>query len=141
MQNISHQGNPQNVYIRQRIMTASPAELVVMLYDGCKKNLLLAQRDMEKNDPSAAHGHLTKAQAIVLELVNSLDLSYAVAKELMDIYEFLINEIGEINIEKNPGRIPAVLSILEELREAWQQVAESQKGNVRPMAEALSESI
>ncbi len=120
--------NPYNTYKEQGVLMASPIELIIMLYDGLRKNLLLARKDIDsKNDPAAAHGHLMKAQLIVEELVNSLDMNYEISQELLDIYEFLLYEIGQINISKDSARIEPLLPIIAEFRDAWGQVEKQYK--------------
>jgi len=123
--------NPYDTYKRQGVMTAGPMELIVMLYNGLKKNLSLARRAMEQgHNTEAAHKYLIKAQNIVDELLNSLDMSFSLAKDLMVIYEYLLHELAEINAAKNPAAIGPLLEIIEELRDAWQQVSEMQKGKM-----------
>lgn len=120
--------NPYDTYKTQGVMTASPVELIVMLYNGLKKNLLLAKRAMEqKNSPEIAHTYLIKAQNIIDELLNSLDMSFSLSKDLMALYEFMLHELTNINTSKNPENLDQLMEIIEELRSAWQQVGEMQK--------------
>ena len=65
--------NLKREYLKQSVMTASPAELIVMLFDACIKNLKLAQINLEDNDYSGAHTHFINAQEIIAELINCLD--------------------------------------------------------------------
>lgn len=121
--------NPYDTYKTQGVMTAGPVELIVMLYNGLKKNLILAKRAMEqKHDPAAAHTHLIKAQDIIDELLNSLDMSFSLSQDLMAIYEYLLHELVNINATKDPAAIDSLVEIIEELRGTWQQVGEMQKG-------------
>jgi len=119
--------NPGEAYRRQNIMTASPLELIVMLYDGIKKNITLAQKAIKRRDVSAAHDKLIKAQAIVNELMGSLDLSISMSGDLMKLYEFMLHELGQANIKKDADRLDSVLEIVGELREAWQEICDSQR--------------
>lgn len=124
--------NPQAAYKRQGILTASPIELIIMLYDGCRKSLLLAQKAIGKSNLNAAHNHLIKAQDIISELMNSLDMNIPISQELMDLYEFLLRELAVINMEKDSPRIDPVLEIVTTLKETWEQVAAQQKGQEPP---------
>ena len=126
---------PQDVYRRQAIMTASPVELIIMLYDGCRKAILLAQRAIEKNNPAEAHKQLTKAQDIIGELVTSLDMRYEIAEQLLDLYEFILIQLAEINVKKDVALIPPILEIVESLRDTWQQVFDQQKKGGLSLAE------
>lgn len=120
--------NASDAYRKQSILTASPAELIVLLYDGLKKDMLLAKRHIDRNNPAAAHERLMNAQAIVDELINCLDMSIPLSEELFDIYEFLINEMAEINMKKDSSLIPPVVEIIDDLADAWETIAAANRG-------------
>ncbi len=120
--------NAGDAYRRQSILTANPAELVVLLYDGLKKNLLLAKRHIDRKNPLGAHECLIKAQAIVSELVGSLDMSIPLSEELLPLYEFMLHSIAQINIKKDSSLIPPIIDIASELQEAWEAIAALNKG-------------
>ena len=122
--------NPYETYRTQGVMTASPMELIIMLYDALKKNLLLAKKALDNKDAATAHAKLIRAQDILGELVNSLDMSVEISKNLLDIYEYIIHELIEINLKKDPSGISAVLELIEPLREAWKEINASQKGQL-----------
>lgn len=118
--------NLKQEYLKQSVMTASPGELIVMLFDACIKKLKLAEISLVDNsNVSAAHTHFMNAQAIILELVNCLDSSVELSKQLMDIYEFLIHTIREMNIKKDLSLLPDVLEILSSMRDTWQVIAKA----------------
>ncbi len=88
--------NLRQEYLKQSVMTASPVELIVMLFDAVSKNLKLAGICLEENnDFSGAHTHFVNAQDIIVELVNCLDTSVDLSAQLLDIYEFLLRTIRE----------------------------------------------
>ncbi len=64
-----------------------------------------------------------------MELINSLDLHYPIAQELLALYDFLMNETTKVNVEKNADRIPGLLGILEDLRDAWKTLAKEGTGS------------
>ena len=121
---------PQDAYRKQDVMTASPADLIVMLYDALKKNIVLGRRGIAKKNIQAAHTHLMKAQEIVTELVNSLDMSYQISEELLSIYEFILKALEDANIQKDPEILEPVVEIVESLRSAWQEVSASTRGSL-----------
>ena len=127
--------NPYNTYKEQNVLTAKPMELILMLYNGLRKNILLAQRDMERHNTEGIHNHLVKAQSIVNELINSLDMSFSISRDLMSIYEFILNQLSAINMAKAPEGIDALLEIIDTLRDAWQQVNVMQKDGTLPLEE------
>ncbi|NLT57738.1 MAG: flagellar export chaperone FliS [Clostridiales bacterium] len=124
------QKNPQEAYRRQKVLTASPMELILMLYDECRKRLLLGQRAMARGEVEAAHNNLARAQDILNELINCLDLTLSIGKELLDLYWFLWQEIGRADHEKSEKRVEDVLELIGQMRETWQQVCETQRGSV-----------
>lgn len=119
--------NPQDLYRRQGILTANPLELIVMLYDGLRKDLILAQRSIAKGNINDAHLNLMKAQGIILELTNSLDMSYEISENLAEIYEFILRHVREANIKKDGAMIGEALELVEELRAAWKEICDNQK--------------
>jgi flagellar protein FliS len=112
------------------VLTASPVELIVMLYDGLRKNIILGERAIKKRDMESAHNHLLKAQNIVSELMNCLDLSFEISEELMRIYDFLFRGLVESNIKKDADKLSDYLEVVDELRGAWIEVSTMQKSGV-----------
>jgi flagellar protein FliS len=118
--------NLKQEYLKQSVLTASPSELIVMLYDACIKNLKLAEIDIvDHSDPAAAHTHFFNAQKIIMELVNCLDTSYELSAQLLEIYEFLLKSIREMNIKKDLTLLPDVLDIIASIRDTWKQISKS----------------
>ena len=129
-QMVSLNTRPQDAYRRQDVMTASSADLVVMLYDALKKNMVQGRRGMLKKSIPTAHKHLMKAQEIVTELVNALDMNYQIAEELLSIYEFILSSLEDANLHKNPELLDPVIEIVESLRSAWSEISTTNKGSL-----------
>lgn len=119
-----------DVYKKQSVMTASPAELIVMLYEGLKKNMLLAKRAIGRNDPSGAHTHLMKSQAIVEELINCLDMRIDMSNDLLSIYDYMLYAMSEINIKKDATLIDPVVNMISDLKDAWEEISARQRGGL-----------
>jgi flagellar protein FliS len=119
---------PQDAYRKQDVLTANSVDLIVMLYDALKKNIVLGRRGIQKHDIQQAHMHLIKAQEILSELINCLDMSYPISDELMQLYEFALQSIEDANVHKNEEPLQPVLDMVNELRDAWKQISESNKG-------------
>ncbi len=120
--------NRAEVYQRQGVLTASPAELIVMLYGGCIRQLKLGVLAIEKKDYERANSAMQKAERIVGELAASLDMRYELSENLMKLYEYMLDEIVSANREKDAARIEPVVSLLLELKDAWAQIAKSDAG-------------
>ena len=121
---------PQDAYRRQDVMTANSVDLIVMLYDALKKNIVLGRRGIVKKDIPYAHKHLMKAQEIVTELINSLDMNYEISEELLNIYEFALKNLTDANIHKDAERLDPVIEMVDSIREAWKEISENSKGTM-----------
>ena len=92
--------NGYAAYQNSKIMTASPAELTLMLYDGAIKFANIAVAAIEKNDIEKAHNNIMKVERIILEFKSSLDHKYPVAKDFEQVYNYLIRRLHEANMKK-----------------------------------------
>jgi flagellar protein FliS len=119
--------NAHAAYRETRIKTASPGQLVVMLYTEAVKQCDLALELMPEGGKvrpehiERASNALIKAQDIVTELMASLDFDAGgdIAKSLFSLYTWFNRELVEANISKSRDRLRAVRDMLEELRGAW----------------------
>lgn len=111
--------NAYKTYNQDKVLTASPVELVIMLYEETIKQLKMAGFAIEEKDYERANKSLIKVQDIISELIKCLDLRYEIGQELLKIYDFLLSEIVQINMKKDQTRIAPVVNILTELKTAW----------------------
>ena len=128
--------NSYQQYKKHDVMMANPMELIIMLYNGAIKQLRLAKMSIEEDKPETANAKLQKAQDIIMELMMGLDLSYQIGQDLLKLYEYIHNQIMEINITKQLDSIDAVVEMLSELRDAWVQVHNESKGSIYAGQEA-----
>lgn len=111
-------------YASNAVTTASPAKLLVMLYDRLARDLVVARERLAERDVAGVHDQLMHAQQIVLELRSSLDLSaWDGAQGLADLYDFLLQELVAANVQKDEERIANCQDIVEPLRQAWREAA------------------
>ncbi len=120
-------GNVYEKYRQQEVLTAGSVDLVVMLYDGCVKQLKLARIFIQEKRYEEANNSFKKAQDIISELIKSLDLSFPIAKNLLNLYDFMIQELIRINIKKDVEALDPLLEILDSLRSAWAEVKKQQR--------------
>lgn len=111
-----------NAYLRSKVMTATPAELTLMLYEGVIKFVNKAIMSIEKDDVMGAHNNLMKTQRIIEELRASLDHKYPVAKEFDTVYEYILRRLVEANIKKDKDILEEVLEHLRTMRDTWKEV-------------------
>jgi flagellar protein FliS len=116
--------DPSRAYA-ESVLTAPPERLVVMLYDGAAKFLARAAAATRAEDVGAAGKALSRAGAILDELLATLDFEAGgeVATGLRDIYLFCNRELLTAQLERDPRRIERVAKLLAELRESWQAIA------------------
>ena len=105
-------------------MTASPVQLVVMLYDGVERFLRQAEVVMAEDNVVQANDRMQRAEAIIDELIATLDKSAGqIAERLEGIYVFCKRLLLEARLERDPDKIDTVRGYLAELRESWAQIA------------------
>ena len=126
-------------YQNAKIMTASPAELTLMLYDGAIKFGNIAILGMENNDPAKAHENIVKVEKIIQNFRDTLDRKYAVSKDFENVYVYLLRRCHEANINKDPEIMEEVLRHLRSMRDNWKEVMKKVAGDKsNPVAQALS---
>ena len=125
---ISGTGKGIDEYRKQSVSSASPVQLVVMLYDAAIRNAELGRIAMEGGRIQEQNDHLLKTQRILSELSCSLDMQQGgeVAQSLLGLYTYCLNQLTSANIDDKPEPVREVVKILENLRDAWRQIAESQ---------------
>ena len=122
---------PQDAYRKQDVLTAGPVDLIVMLYDALKKNIVLGKRGIEKKDVPGAHKYLIKAQMILTELINSLDMNYEISEELMGLYEFALRGLAEANMHKDVEPLDPIIEMVDSIREAWKEISSMNRGQMQ----------
>jgi flagellar secretion chaperone FliS len=112
-------------YKQQSILTATPGQLVVMLYDGCLRFLNQAAYAMRGGDIAESNARLSRAEAIIEELHATLDMEKGgvVASRLQGIYVFCSKHLLDARRNRDPENIEKVSELLAELRDAWAQIA------------------
>jgi len=115
----------RNAYMGQMVATASPARLLVMLFDRLVLDINRGIEAQEAGDREAANTNLIHAQEIVLELRSSLKLdAWEGAERLASLYAWLHSELVRANISKDVELTRGCLKIAEPLAEAWREAAQ-----------------
>lgn len=117
---IAQQG--YNAYANNKILTASPAELTLMLYDGAIKFCNIAIVGIEQKDIEKAHNNIRKVQNIINEFRSTLNSKYEVSKDFDNVYVYLSERLLEANIKKDAEILEEVLKHLRTMRDAWKEV-------------------
>ncbi|NLO09343.1 MAG: flagellar export chaperone FliS [Clostridiales bacterium] len=114
--------NAAAVYKDNRILTASPAELTLMLYEGAIKFCNIAILSIEKNDVEKANINIIKAERIIAELRITLDFKYPSANQFEIVYDYIYRRLIEGNIKKDVEIIEEALGYIREMRDTWKEV-------------------
>ncbi|MCZ2858051.1 flagellar export chaperone FliS [Blastococcus sp. VKM Ac-2987] len=117
-------------YLGDTVATASPQQVLVMLYDRLALDLERAQLAVAAGDRQEASEQLQHAQAIVYELLSSLRVDvWDGGPRLASLYNWLISELVQANIKLDGNRIASCRQVVEPLRDAWRQAAASLAGS------------
>ncbi len=114
-------------YNNSKIMTASPAELTLMLYDGAIKFCNIAIVAVEQKDIEKAHNNIVKTERIIDYFRQTLDMKYEVAQDFERVYSYLGYRLTQANIKKDREILEEVGQHLHTMRDTWKQVMEANK--------------
>lgn len=119
-------------YNNSKVLTASPAELTLMLYEGAIKFCNIAIIAIEEKDIPKAHNNIVKVQKIIDHLRATLDMKYPVAKEFDNIYAYLTHRLITANVKKDTEILNEILEHLRSVRDTWKEVMRTgrEKGTV-----------
>lgn len=109
-------------YQNSKIMTATPAELTLMLYEGAIKFCNIAIMGIEQRDIQKAHTNIRKVQNIIAEFRATLNHNYPVAEDFEKVYTYLSDRLVEANIKKDKEILEEVLIHLRTMRDTWKEV-------------------
>lgn len=114
--------NAYSQYSNNKIMTASPAELTLMLYDGAIKFCNIAIVGVENHDIQKAHNNIMKVQKIIEEFQITLNFKYPIANDFNNVYNYLLKRLREANLRKDKAILEEVNEHLHTMRDTWKEV-------------------
>jgi flagellar protein FliS len=117
--------NANASYRASAVLTASPGQLVVMLYDGARRFLHQAAVAMGERNIPVAHNKLTRGEDIIRHLRNTLDMDQGeIAVRLQSIYTFSLSHLRQARLDQDPAKVLEIDDILGKLRESWAAIAD-----------------
>lgn len=120
---------PAKAYLRNKILNASPMELIIILYEGAIASCTRAREIFGAGRRAETCEALIKAQNMIRELRNSLDMSRGeIASGLYRLYSFMIQQLVEASVQRKRENIDEVLHMLAELKQTWIEAVEKQGG-------------
>ena len=114
--------NPYEQYQRNKVLTATPAEVTLMLYEGAIKFCNIAIMAIENNEMEKAYNNIMKTQRIIEEFRNTLDRQYEVAEDFDRIYVYVLRRLFEANVRKDKEILEEVNGHLRSVRDTWKEV-------------------
>jgi flagellar protein FliS len=117
-------------YRATAISTATPAQLILMLFDGALRSMAIALNGFQETDVikrnEVIHNKLTNAHDIILELQTSLDLKQPgeFPRRMWALYAFMMSQLRQANMRKDPEPIRIVERLLKKIRDAWAEMLE-----------------
>ncbi|MEM7228158.1 MAG: flagellar export chaperone FliS [Planctomycetota bacterium] len=113
--------NQANAYLRTQVMTANPAELRLMLFDGALKFGEQAKVALQESDFEALYDATIKCQNIVMELINGLrpEVSPELCEKLSGLYTFIYGRLVRASTERDVTLLDEALELLRYERETW----------------------
>ena len=114
--------NPFAEYTTNKILTASPSEVTLMLYEGAIKFCNIAIVAIEHGEFEKAHVNIKKTQRIIEEFRNTLDHKYPVAEDFDRIYVYLLQRLLQANVKKDTAILEEVNTHLRSVRDTWKEV-------------------
>jgi len=136
--------NAPNPYLRTKILTSSPAELRLLLFDGCLKFCRQAKAalEAEKKDFEAIYENLMRSQKIVLELSTSLNhtANPEICEKLSALYTYIYRLMVDANLDRDVSKLDEAIKLVSYERETWALLMEKSgetegqpQGAVAPM--------
>ena len=114
--------NMAQQYNRNKILTATPAELTLLLYEGAIKFCNIAQVAIEKNDTEKAHTNIVKAEMIIEELQSTLNRKYPVAEDFDNVYKYIYSLLVDAYMKIDSQVLDQALVELRGMRDTWKEV-------------------
>ena len=119
---LSAQSNASNAYKQNSVTTASPGELTLMLYNGCLKFLTKAKKAIEDKNIEERNNNIQRAQAIIYELMSTLNMDIEISKEMLPLYDYMTRRLTDANVKNDIAIIEEVERLVTEFRDTRKEV-------------------
>ena len=119
---VTAQTNAYNAYKQNSVTTASPGELTLMLYNGGIKFIGQAKKSIEAKNIEQRNYYIQRAQAIINELMSTLNMDIEISKQMLPLYEYMDRRLTEANIKNDVAILDEVEGLVTEFRDTWKEV-------------------
>lgn len=122
-----YNSNAQKMYQQNSVLTATPAELTLLLYDNCLKFIKFASKAIEVKNIEMKNQNLQKAQSIINELMVTLDMDVDISHNMLQLYDYMNRRLVEANIKNDVAILTEVEEFVKEFRDTWKQMIQETK--------------
>lgn len=123
--------NPYQQYRQSAVMSAGSGELTLMLYNGAVKFIKQGLDSIDRNCIDEASNAILRVQEIISYLTETLNWDYEISQNLAGLYIFLNRRLAEANVKKDKEVLMEVLTLIEEMRQTWQQAIKAAQNQGR----------
>jgi flagellar secretion chaperone FliS len=118
--------NPSNEYLRSAVMTATPEQLHLMLYDGAIRFTKQGIEGIRTKKWEDSYNGFTRAQKIILEMINALnyDVDRKLCERMASLYHFIYRKLIEASVDRNPKPAEEALEVIVYQRQTWVMLME-----------------
>ncbi|AWZ48168.1 flagellar export chaperone FliS [Clostridiaceae bacterium 14S0207] len=122
-------GNAYNVYKNNSVNYASKEQLLLMLLDGAVKFSKMARQGILDKDIMKAHANIVKTEDIFIELMATLDLNLGGewAKNVYNIYQFIVDNLAKANMKKDIKILDETIVLIEDIKNTWNEAYKRSK--------------
>jgi flagellar secretion chaperone FliS len=115
---------PYQAYQQNSVTTAPPAELTLMLYDGCLKFIRQGKVAILNGDVPARNTALQKAQKIIQEFIYTIDRKVPISNDFLRMYDFINRQLISANVSADLETLVVAEELVSEFRDTWKKVME-----------------
>jgi len=125
-----------NQYLTNTVNSASPEQLMLMLYDGAIRFVAQGMQAIEDGVIDKRAYYINKASAIITEFAATLDHSQntQLAEDLDALYSYMLKRLLEANLKNDVTALQEVKDLLADLRATWAQAIDLNKQEMRESA-------
>ncbi|MBW2186581.1 MAG: flagellar export chaperone FliS [Deltaproteobacteria bacterium] len=113
-------------YQQNSILTASPEQILILLYDGAIRFTRQAMMGIESDNSAQKYEGVRRAMAIIAEFANTLDHNVGgeIAADLDALYAYMNKELTQANLNNDIEKLKVVEGLLVDLRQTWVEAIE-----------------
>ena len=123
---MNNPGTNSNAYLETKVLTASPEQLQLMLYDGAVRFCEQAKAAIGIGEVENSYLLITKAEKIVMELQGSMrdEIAPETCANMRRLYLFCYDRLVTANLKKDLKALDEAIDVLRDLRQTWLMLIE-----------------